>query len=456
METLICLTVVSIALIYSEFSKKLNLQSIIALVGLAATLLLGLSKWNTPYSFFNNMGLVDNDAILFNSLIIISTILVVLLSTFYYKNGEKHVGEIFGLMTAAVFGGFLITGYTNLIMLYLGIETLSIPLYVLAGSKKSSFRSNEAAFKYYVMGGVASAILLFGIAFLYGSFGSFYLSDIAQHVASTANLPGIFYTGLIMIIVGFLFKVAAMPFHFWTPDVYDGSPSVITAFMASVVKIAAFVAFYRFMSDVAIPVKSFWMPVIWGVTAITLIASNIIALNIISVKRLLAYASISSSGFLLLAILALGKTEINILYYYLISYSFAIIPAFGVVMAVRKANGGDDSLNAFVGLARRNPFLTGNMVVALLSLAGIPFTAGFFAKFYLFLAAIKGGFIWITIIAVIAAVISIYYFFRVINRMFAHTENETPIASNIALNIALAISSIISLILGILPGLIIK
>ena len=176
MEALICLALVGIILVYSEFTKKLNIQSILALVGFLAVALVGFTQWNNPHSYFNAMASIDNIAISFNTIILASTLLVVLLAMFYYRNGDNHVGEVFGLMAFSIFGAFLITGYTNLIVLYLGIETLSIPLYVLAGSNKSSYRSNEAGFKYFVMGGVASAILLLGIALIYGSFGTFNLT----------------------------------------------------------------------------------------------------------------------------------------------------------------------------------------------------------------------------------------------------------------------------------------
>jgi NADH-quinone oxidoreductase subunit N len=456
MEALICLTVLGIALIYSEFTKNIKIQSAIALIGLAATLLCCFYRWGQPSTYFNNMGLVDNFAISFNSLIVISTMLVVLLAAFYYKNGENHVGEILGLMVFSIFGAFLITGYTNLIMLYLGFETLSIPLYVLAGSKKSSFKSNEAGFKYFVLGSVASAILLLGLTFIYGTFGTMNMNEIAQGIGNTPNLPGFFYIGLIFTMIGFLFKIAAMPFHFWAPDVYEGSPSIVTAFFASVVKIAAFVAFYRLMASMFVQVKDFWSPVLWAITALTLIGSNVIALNQNNVKRLLAYGSISSSGFLLLAVLALTQADVNVLYYYLVAYAFAIIPAFGVVMAVRKSNGGNDTFDAFTGLAHRNPYLAGNMLIALFSLAGIPFTAGFFAKFYLFVSAIAGGFLWITIVAVIAAVMGIYYFIRLISKMFAKTEDSSPIPSNLPLNIVLGIASLVTLVLGLFPSLILQ
>jgi NADH-quinone oxidoreductase subunit N len=455
MEALICLALVGIILVYSEFTKKLNIQSILALFGFSAVALVGFTQWNNPHSYFNAMASIDNIAISFNTIILASTLLVVLLAMFYYKNGDNHVGEVFGLMAFSIFGAFLITGYTNLIVLYLGIETLSIPLYVLAGSNKSSYKSNEAGFKYFVMGGVASAILLLGIALIYGSFGTFNLTEIASHVTNSTILPGIYYTGFLLILVGFLFKVAAVPFHFWAPDVYEGSPTVVTAFMASVVKIAAFIALYRLMTEVFEPLRSFWEPIIWVVIVLTLVFANVIALNQKNVKRLLAYGSISGTGFLLLAILALTQSNVNVLLYYLVAYVVAVIPAFGVAMAVRKATNGDDSFDAFAGLAKRNPFLAVNFIIALLSLAGIPFTAGFFAKFYLFVIAIKGGFIGITILAVVAAVMGIYYFMRLVTRLFAQSDKTEPIPTNLPLLISLTISSLITLVLGLFPGLII-
>lgn len=454
MEALISLTIFGIALIYTEvFKSKLKLQAPIAIIGLLVTIALTGMKWNSPDAYFNNLCVVNNFGIAFNITMLVTFMLVVGVGTFYYRNINEHVGEFYGLMFFSVFGGYLITSYSSLIMLYLGIETLSIPLYVLAGSRKLSYRSNEASFKYFVLGGFASAVMLLGIALVYGAMGTFDLATINGYLSATPVVSSMFLTGVVLILIGFLFKVAAMPFHFWAPDVYDGSPTIVTAFMATVVKIAAFAAFYLLFDRAFAPIQQFWQPIIWGATLLTLIASNIIALNQTSFKRLMAYASISSTGFLLLAVLASNVISPSAILYYLITYALAAIPAFAVLIAVRKASNGDDTLNAFNGMVKRNKLMAFTFAIALLSLAGIPVTGGFFAKYSLFLTAINSGFIVITIVAVAAAIMGIYYFFRVLNRVFLKEGEETPIEINGSMKLVLVLSAILTIVLGIVPGL---
>lgn len=455
MEALISLTVFGIALIYTELLKnKKKLQVPVALLGVLITAALTFMCWNNPTTYFNRLCVVNNFAVTFNGAMLLSLALILGVSGYYYRNIKEHVSEIFGLMFFSVFGGYLITGYSSLIMLYLGIETLSIPLYVLAGTRKQSYRSNEASFKYFMMGSFASTIMLLGIALLYGATGTFSVDVYSSYLASTPQVPTIFYMGVLLILVGMLFKVAAMPFHFWAPDVYDGSPTIITSFMATVVKIAAFAAFYLLFSKALIGVINIWSPVIWAAALLTLIVSNVVAINQTSVKRLMAYASISSSGFLLLAILASNATSASAILYYMVAYAVSAIPAFAVIIAIRKVNCGDDSYDAFNGLVKRSPLLAFTFAIALLSLAGIPITAGFFAKYYLFLAAIQSGFIWITVVAVAAALLGIYYFFRLLNRIFLAESNAAPIEVPLATKLVLIISSIITIVLGIAPGLI--
>lgn len=455
MEALISLTVFGIVLIYTELSKnKKKLQVPVALLGVLVTAGLTFMDWNSPVTYFNRLCMVNNFAIAFNGAMLLSFALILGVASYYYNDVKEHISEIFGLMIFSIFGGYLITGYTSLIMLYLGIETLSIPLYVLAGTRKQSYRSNEASFKYFVMGGFASAIMLLGIALLYGATGTFNIDVFNGYIAATPQLPSIFYLGVLLVLVGMLFKVAAMPFHFWAPDVYDGSPTLVTAFMATVVKIAAFAAFYQLFTGALMGVQHIWSPVVWAAALLTLVGSNVVAINQTSVKRLMAYASISSSGFLLLAILASNTTSAAAILYYMVAYSVAAIPAFAAIIAIRKVNGGNDSFDAFNGLVKRNPLLAITFAIALLSLAGIPITAGFFAKYYLFLTAIQSGFIWITVVAVAAALLGIYYFFRLLNRIFLTEGDATPIEIPCGMKVVLIISSILTILLGLAPDLI--
>lgn len=455
MEALISLAILGIVLIYTEVVKSLKkLQVPIATIGVLATIALTYMHWNSPATYFNELCVVHNLGTAFNIAMLGAMLLILGVGYYYYNDVKEHVGELYGLMIFSIFGGYLITAFSSLIMLYIGIETLSIPLYVLAGSRKLSYRSNEASFKYLILGSVASAIMLLGIALIYGASGTFSLNNIAGYLTANPQVPSIFFVGIVLLLVGFLFKVAAMPFHFWAPDVYDGSPTLVTAFMATIVKMAAFAAFFIMFDGVFGSVAGLWKPIVWVAALLTLILSNVVAMNQASVKRLMAYASISSSGFLLLAILAGNQTSASAILYYMVTYSLAAIPAFAVLIAIRKAHNGEDSLDTFNGLVKRNKLMAFTFAIALLSLAGIPITGGFFAKYFLFLGAIYSGYIWITIVAVVAALMGIYYFFRVLNRVFLKEGNEEPIAIPLSMKLVLIISSILTIILGVVPGII--
>jgi NADH-quinone oxidoreductase subunit N len=399
------------------------------------------------------MVLIDNFSIAFNAIAIVTTILILLLSVYYFEGVREHIAENYALMVFTLFGVFMMTSFSNIVMLFIGIETLSIPLYVLAGAKKFSLRSNEASFKYFLQGAFSSAILLMGIAMVYGATGTFDMHAIANQVANGFGVrPGILYIGLILMLMGFAFKVAIMPFHFWTPDVYEGSPTLVTLFMATVVKTAGFAAFYRFF-QIMVPVGSLWQEIMWVLTALTLIGSNLAALNQQNMKRLLAYSSISHSGFMLIAVMAMSKLSPGSIFFYACAYSFASITIFGILMRVKNYKQSVGTVDSFNGLAKNNPFLAAAMAISLLSLAGIPVTAGFFAKYYIFVTAIQNGFIWITVVGVVAALIGVYYYFRIIVAMYFKEGDTEKLELTPLFKAVIFITTLITLILGIFPGL---
>jgi NADH-quinone oxidoreductase subunit N len=324
-------------------------------------------------------------------------------------------------------GGLLMVSFTNMVMLFLGIEVLSIPLFVLAGSHKTSMRSNEAAFKYFLLGAFASAFLLFGIALLYGSTGHFDNAGIATFLGAN-KLSGMALAGIIMMLGAMTFKVSAAPFHFWAPDVYTGSPTVITAFMATIVKTAAFAAFFRLFNTCFVGVEGIWVNILSIITLATLLLGNISAVMQVNAKRILAYSSISHAGYMLLAIVAIingHSINNNALLFYTAAYSVASIISFTVFMNVSNS-ANSDSLNAFNGLGKRSPFMAFAMMVAILSLAGIPPMAGFFAKLFLFFLSIQGGHIWLVVGAVIASLVGIYYYLRFIIAMYGKDGSDLP------------------------------
>jgi NADH-quinone oxidoreductase subunit N len=449
----IVLAVLGVILLYAGLTKNNKILVPIAVGGLLLTLGLLFRSWGHEHSYYNQMVLIDNFSIAFNAIAIVTTILILLLSVYYFEGVREHIAENYALMVFTLFGVFLMTSFSNIVMLFIGIETLSIPLYVLAGAKKFSLRSNEASFKYFLQGAFSSAILLMGIALVYGATGTFDMHAIANQVLNNFGIrPGILYIGLILMLMGFAFKVAIMPFHFWTPDVYEGSPTLVTLFMATVVKTAGFAAFYRFF-QIMVPVGSVWQDILWVLTAITLIGSNLAALKQLNMKRLLAYSSISHSGFMLIAVMAMSKLSPESILFYACAYSFSSITIFGILIRVKNYKQSVGTVDSFNGLAKNNPFLAAAMAISLLSLAGIPVTAGFFAKYYIFVTAIQNGFIWITVVGVLAALIGVYYYFRIIVAMYFKEGDTEKLELTPLFKALIFITTLITLILGIFPGL---
>lgn len=340
--------------------------------------------------------------------------------------------------------------------LFLGIEIMSIPMYVLAASKKNDIRSNEAGFKYLIMGSFASAFLLFGIALVYGATKSFDLEVIRTYIASNLmEAPMFFYAGVIMILVAMCFKVSAAPFHFWAPDVYEGSPTLITALMSTVVKTAAFAAFLRLFMIGFGSTDVIWNTVLALIIALSLIIANFSAAMQTSVKRMLAYSSISHAGFMLMVILANVRTNMSVdaLIYYSLAYSIGSVAAFGVLNNISK--NGDESFEAFNGLGKRNPLLAFCMTVAMLSLAGIPVTSGFFAKYFVFTTMIGTPYKWLLILAVITSAVGAFYYLKVVIAMyFKESTDASPVAVEKSNTFVIALATLITLVLGIVPGVI--
>jgi NADH-quinone oxidoreductase subunit N len=457
MNALILVSLVGIAALFGGvFNFKGQTTLWIAIVGLIAAMGLNFMDWGTNTSWFNNMAKFDNFSLAFNWVIMLSTLLVLLLCSHHYRHvAQNMIADVYGLILFTLSGGMIMTSYSNLTMLFLGIEILSISLYILAGSNRADKNSNESAMKYFLMGSFASGFLLFGIALIFGVTGSFHLDSIKSFLEANPAAAGnsMLGVGLLMMLVGFLFKVAAVPFHFWAPDVYQGAPTLITGFMATVVKTAGFAAFFRLFSTCFSNVEGLWVPVLTIAAVMTLFVGNITALYQKGIKRLLAYSSISHAGYLILGILAMKQGAANALFFYTAIYSVATICAFAVLIAVKEITETDD-INSLNGLAKTNPLLALAMTIAFLSLAGIPPLAGFFAKYYLFTIAMKAGYGWLVIIALINSLIAAYYYLKVINAMYTSKENSKKIEVNWAYNLVLGIAAVLIIAFGILPGLI--
>lgn len=445
--------------IFSLLSEIFNFRRIlfpIVLLGLVTSATLLILDWNSATSYYSNMLTFDNYAVAFSTGISIIAVLWFMMSKDYFEN-NTHVTDHFALVLFALVGAVFMVSYSNLSMLFLGIEILSISLYILAGSKMNDLSSNEASFKYFLMGSFATGFLLFGIALIYGVTGSFDLARIAQVIASPElKFSSMLYAGILMMLIGLAFKISAVPFHFWAPDVYEGSPTVVTAFMSTIVKIAAFAAFFRLFSTCFATVSSQWTDVAEVITVLTLVVSNITAVYQNSVKRMLAFSSIAHAGYMLIALVALNPISDSAILYYVMAYAVGSIGAFSILhyVALEYENV---SAEAFNGLGKRNPFMAFVMTVSLLSLAGIPPLAGFFAKYYIFTVAFQSGYTALVMLAVITSLVGIYYYFRVIIAMYLKSSDIlTPISVSIMHKVLMAICLLASIILGVVPDLIVR
>jgi len=452
MNTLILISVLPIVLLYLGLYKAKTALLPVTVLGLLIALGLAIMQWNSGATpIYSGMMLFDNYAIAFSAITIISTILIVLLSKGYFEKISSHVAEYYAIILFSLAGIIVMVSYYNLTMLFIGIEIMSVSLYILAGIKKNDFASNEAALKYFLMGAFSTGFLLFGIALIYGSVGSFSLQVIRDWVlVHPRNIDPMFYVGIALIIVGLCFKVGAAPFHFWTPDVYEGSPTLVTAFMSTVVKTAGFAAFLRLFTECFSTLSAFWMPALLVITILTLFIGNITALYQRSFKRMLAFSSISHAGYLLFAIVALGASSANSVFVYATAYSIASIIAFGSLILVSQQSGSDN-FDSFNGLAKKNPFLAFVLTISMLSLAGIPLTAGFIGKFFMFSSALSQYQVWLVVLAVINAIISIFYYFRVIVAMYFNTAETGEVQIPAYYNFVLGLSALITILIGIYP-----
>ncbi|MEI6694419.1 MAG: NADH-quinone oxidoreductase subunit N [Bacteroidota bacterium] len=454
MEVIIIIALTGVAIMMAGAFNKPRLSLWLAITGLMTGFILNLRLWDSNLHLINDMIIYDNYAIAFNALIILSSALVFLLFHSHYAPWEKHLDEIAALLVFATTSMLLMTSFGNLVILFIGIETMSICLYVLAGSRKYELPSNEAALKYFLLGSFATGVMLFGIALIYGASGSFDFHEITAYLAADNNqASNMLSIGLLLLTVGLLFKVAAVPFHFWAPDVYEGSPTVITTFMASVVKIAGIAAIYRLYSYNFAAIKPVWATTIMIVSVMSFFTAVLMALPQKRFKRLLAYSGISHAGFLLLAVLALNQYSAGALLLYAVSYSIANIMAFTVLVEIIEVKWSDE-LTAFKGMGIKNKFLAFALIVAMLSMAGIPPLSGFMAKFSIFMAAAASGYIVLVVFAVLASAISLVYYLKPIILILSKDEcNAVKVKLSTEVIIVLSICLLLTFVFGIFPGL---
>ena len=455
MDVIITISLLAILVLYLGLFKAGKALLPVSIVGLVVAFGLSLNHWdwaNNVRTIFSGMMLFNNFAVAFSSIAILSTILILMLSKGYFERISTNVAEYYTIILFSLVGIIIISSYHNLSMLFIGIEIMSVSLYILTGIKKRDYASNEAALKYFLMGAFSTGFLLFGITLLYGASGSFDLTEIRNY-ANGSEISPIFYAGILLMIIGLGFKAGSAPFHFWTPDVYEGAPTLITAFMSTVVKTAVFAAFLRLFYMSLSPLQEFWTPVLVVLASLSLLIGNVTAVYQQHFKRMLAFSSISHVGYMLFALIALSSSSGNAIFVYAAAYTIASIIAFAALMVVQR-QVGSDSFDSFNGLAKKNPLLAITLTVAMLSLAGIPLTAGFIGKFMMFAGALSQYHTWLAVFAVLNAIVGIFYYFRVVIAMYFRDAERNELLIPVSFKLVLIISTLATLILGIYPGFI--
>jgi NADH-quinone oxidoreductase subunit N len=449
MNAIVLSAVWGVVMMFSGLISKSNtVIRAMAITGL--TLLIAVTLLEVNYGMrlitvdVRNMLTFDSFGMLFNVIAFSSTLIYFLLSGKDIAKVGANVAEFYALIFFVLCGVSIASSFNTLLLLFLGIEIISIPLYILTGSDKRNLKGNEASLKYFLMGAFSTGLMLMGITLIYGAKGSFDMDVIR---AGTGGLTPMMSAGLLLLLFSMAFKVSAAPFHFWTPDVYDGAPTVFTSFMSTIVKAAAFIAFLRLFEGCFGDLQPQWQLMMSIVTAATLFIGNITAVFQQSVKRMLAYSSIAQAGFMMFSLVSMNSTAKEGLIFYAAAYCLATVGVFAVLIKMK-----DYTFEGFNGLAKHHPLLAAANTIFLLSLAGIPATAGFMAKFYMLSAAISNGHVfWLVIVGILCAAISVYYYFRVIQAMYFKEGDAQVIEASPGFKGLLVGVAAVVVLLGIFP-----
>ena len=431
-----------------------GITALLSALGLAATLGFTLSQIGSEVSGFNGMVALDGFSTFVNALLLVSGLLGVALAYGYVKRMGIERGEYYTLLLFSVVGMMLMAQATDLIVVFLALELLSIPLYVLAAFSRPKTDSEEAGLKYFLLGAFSSGFLVYGIALIFGATQSTNIFAIVESAStSTSNL--LLTMGAALLLIGFGFKVAAVPFHMWTPDVYQGAPTAVTAFMSSGAKIAGFAALLRVFATAFPSIAADMTDVLWVLSAATMIVGNVVAIAQTDIKRLLAYSSIAHAGYILMAFVPYGNanvvaTSVAAGLFYLVSYAFTNFGAWGVVIALEKSEGKGLAIADYAGLSKRHPALAAAMAVFMLSLIGLPPTIGLIGKIYLFRAVIDAGFVWLAIIGVLTSLVSAFYYLRVVVIMYMK-DGEPTTEREPWLDMTTAVTALVTVVISFVP-----
>ena len=455
-ELVIALTLIIVLVfdLFDAISKTVLGWMTIVGAGIALWVSIQMHQAGTVGTQFNEMFKVDSFSLFFNIIFLVSTILVALISMSYLDRGDRKQGPYYLLILLATLGMMLMAAGNELIIVFLGLELMSLSLYVLAGFFRDSPASSEAGMKYLLLGAFASAFFLYGIALIYGGAGTTSIPAIAEAITAENKSP-LLLAGMFLLVVGFGFKVAIVPFHQWAPDVYEGAPTTIAAFISAGPKAAGFAAFLRIFMEALPNLQVEWSGVLILLAMLTMTVGNVIAIAQTNIKRMLAYSSIAHAGYVLIGLAAANDDGISSVMFYLLIYCVMNIGAFGAVILAKTEDGESLMISDYAGLGTRKPLLAMFMTVMLLSLAGFPPTAGFFGKFYIFKSAVGAGHIWLVIIGAINTAISAFYYLRVVVTMYMREPEEelefSPYASTLVVGLILAVIGV--LLIGILPSL---
>ena len=455
-ELIIVLTLLIVLVfdLFDSISKAVLGWMTIVGSGIALWVSIQMHQAGTVGTQFNDMFKVDNFSLFFNIIFLVSTILVALISLSYLGRDDRKQGPYYLLILLATLGMMLMAAGNELIIVFLGLELMSLSLYVLAGYFRDSPASSEAGMKYLLLGAFASAFFLYGIALIYGGAGTTNVPAIAEAITATDKSP-LLLAGMFLLIVGFGFKVAIVPFHQWAPDVYEGAPTTVAAFISAGPKAAGFAAFLRIFMEALPNLQVEWSGVIIVLAMLTMTVGNVIAIAQTSIKRMLAYSSIAHAGYILIGLAAANNDGVSSAMLYLLVYCVMNIGAFGAVILAKTEDGESLMISDYAGLGLRKPLLAMFMTIMLLSLAGFPPTAGFVGKFYIFKSAVQAGHIWLVVVGAVNTAISAFYYLRVVVTMYMREpEEELSFASYPGtLVVGLVLAAIGMLLIGILPSL---
>lgn len=426
-------------------------KSVLAFIAVVTAVLVMYAMPSSYGQTFGGMFISDTYSTYFKLIFMINLVLTVLISIRYIQREKAEYGEYYSLLLFATAGMMLMASAKDLIILYLGLELMALSTYILAGIKRHDIKSNEAAIKYFLLGAFSSALLLYGISLLYGMTSTTDIYKIAEHLRTT-EVTITLLVSMVLIAVAFSFKIAAAPFHMWAPDVYEGAPTSITAFMSVGPKAAGFAVVGRVFYIAFQNIQADWTAILIGIAILTMAVGNILALVQTNIKRMLAYSSIAHAGYMLIGVIPGTQESLSAMMLYMLIYAFMNIGVFAIVILLEKG----EELSDYEGLSKSHPLVAALMLIFMFSLTGIPPTAGFIGKFNLFTAAIKAGYTWLVVIAVIFSAISAYYYLRVVMNMYMkEMKQEVAIAPSPSLSLAIFITVLMVFVIGIMPSVVV-